>query len=140
MTVKKLLATLVIFPVIAIASEKVDITKEYLTDEQLFSLLNDSNEEIRKIKSQYVNGEHKEALTALTVYFKEKMSSSYFFDWKTFETRFKDYSKKYESKLSEHTRRKDEHLALHPAFTKWKLPLTGLNGIEITPYLSLIHI
>lgn len=63
------------------------------------------------------------------------MSSSYFFDWKTTEDKFEKYSEKYPSKLADHLRRKDEHFDLYPSVTKWERPLTGLNGVEITPYL-----
>ena len=108
----KLLLSILLTANLVNFGETIDLTKTAITDDILFSLLDDSIDQIASIKSQYNRGEKDEALSALALYFRNKMSNSYFFDWTKIQNRFKKYSEKYPDKLIDHIRRKTEHFNL----------------------------
>jgi hypothetical protein len=134
MNLRNLIFVIALFPQLLFALNNTELSFEVISNDKLFSMLDTSNEEVSKIVKAYKMGDKQNAIEQLATYFKNIMASSYFFSWRNFQERFNYYSKNYHEKIMDHERRKDEHLSLFPAYTKWKLPLTGLNGEEITPY------
>tara|TARA_R110000868_G_scaffold220257_4_gene471455 strand:- start:29617 stop:31860 length:2244 start_codon:yes stop_codon:yes gene_type:complete len=75
----------------------------------------------------------------LAQYFREKFTELYFYDWKTFETRFKVYNTIYKNAESNHTERALDHISKFSEATKWKLPFNYLNGEPVNAY-ALRHL
>jgi hypothetical protein len=134
MKLRNLIFVVALLPQLLFALSDVELSFEVISNDKLFSMLDTSNEEVGRIVKAYEMGDKEKAIEELAAYLKNKMTSSYFFNWRNFKERFIYYSKNYPEKIMDHERRKDEHLSLFPAYTKWKLPLVGLNGEEITPY------
>ncbi|WP_372746129.1 heparinase II/III family protein [Lutibacter sp.] len=70
----------------------------------------------------------------LAFYLREKYAERYFFNWKNFESRFKDYQSIYPASKNEHSERAADHMAKFSAITKWKLPFNYLNGEPVNAY------
>ncbi len=134
MKIKNFIIVIALLPQIFFADITAGFKNEVITNDQLISMLDTSHEEIKQIVDIYELGKKEKAIEQLAAYFKNKMAASYFFNWKNLEERFNYYTETYPDRLSEHKRRKAEHLSLFPAETKWKLPITGLNGEEINAY------
>lgn len=75
----------------------------------------------------------------LATYFREKFSERYFFNWKTFDQRFKNYSNTYSSKKADHTERALDHINKFADSTQWVLPFNYLNGAPVNAY-ALRHL
>ncbi|SNR32924.1 heparinase II/III family protein [Lutibacter flavus] len=75
----------------------------------------------------------------LAKYFREKFSERYFYNWKTFNTRFEDYKKLYKEKEGSHTERALDHLSKFSDSTQWILPFNYLNGEPVNAY-ALRHL
>ncbi|QNK77154.1 heparinase II/III family protein [Winogradskyella sp. PAMC22761] len=83
-------------------------------------------------KSIQVNGEISE--TRLALYFREKFSERYFFDWQAVEDRVEDYTKLYPESKAYHSERAEDHLTKFPAEVQWKLPFNYQNGTPVNAY------
>jgi hypothetical protein len=111
-----------------------------LTDEELIELLiTNNNSQLTAIQEQYNKGEKEAALEQLALYFKERFSERYFFDWKNFEKRFEEYNKIYSNREDYHFNEAQNHLKLYPAETQWKIGFKNIKGetVEAYPYRHL---
>ena len=70
----------------------------------------------------------------LAKYFREKFSERYFYDWKTFDTRFESYNAIYPEVKSGHIENALDHLAKYPDSTQWKLPFNYQFGEPVNAY------
>lgn len=70
----------------------------------------------------------------LAQYFREKYSERYFYDWRTFDARFKSYNTIYPEVESGHVERALDHLAKYPDSTQWKLPFNYQFGEPVNAY------
>lgn len=134
MKIKNIIIVIAVLPQLLFVYAKSDSSVDVISDSKLISMLDTSNETLKLISDEYNKGNKEQALEKLAVYFKNKMANSYFFSWKNFEERFQYYIENYPENINHHKRRKDEHLSLFAARTVWELPLTGLNGEEISAY------
>ena len=134
MKIKYIIIVIAVLPQWLFVYAKSDFSVNVISDSNLISMLDTSSEALQLISDKFNKGNKETALEELAEYFKNKMAASYFFSWKNFEERFKYYIENYPKKINFHKRRKDEHLSLFAANTAWELPLTGLNGEEITVY------
>lgn len=125
---------LILLPSLLHAQLKQVPHEHVLSNNELINLLDTKNTELSKIKNSYADGNSEQALVELTIYFKEIFSKSYFFDWKEFENRFKDYNQTYSGKESYHQNIASLHLELYPASTEWKLPFKNLKNQDVTAY------
>lgn len=104
-------------------------------NEEIFELLDvDYYPELKTIQNNYKTGKQEEALDALAFYFKEKFSERYFFDWKNFESRFKEYNQMYSGRNAFHAKDATLHLELYPAATQWKIGFQNLKGETVAAY------
>ncbi|WP_299670396.1 heparinase II/III family protein [uncultured Polaribacter sp.] len=70
----------------------------------------------------------------LAQYFRKKFSDRYFYDYKTADKRFEEYSKLYPSSKEKHTVRGLDHFNKYPSKTVWKLPFNYKNGEPVNAY------
>lgn len=75
----------------------------------------------------------------LALYFREKFTERYFYNWQTAEERFEDYTKLYPESKAHHTARALDHLTKFPAKAQWKLPFNYQNGEPVNAY-ALRHL
>ncbi|WP_339658452.1 heparinase II/III family protein [uncultured Polaribacter sp.] len=75
----------------------------------------------------------------LASYFREKFSERYFYNYKTVNDRFVEYTKLYPNASTNHISRGLDHLQKFPANTVWKLPFNYKNGEAVNAY-SLRHL
>ncbi|GAA3638124.1 heparinase II/III family protein [Flavivirga jejuensis] len=75
----------------------------------------------------------------LAQYFREKFSKRYFYDWKTFDMRFKDYNSIYNQIEKNHEKRALDHISKYSDATQWKLPFNYLFGEPVNTY-ALRHL
>ena len=134
MKIKNLLQIISLISQVIFAASNTESSNEIISNDKLISMLDTSNESMGKIVNIYKEGDKREAIEKLANYFKNKMASSYFFNWENIDERFKYYTEIYHDRINGHQRRKTEHLSLFSADTKWILPMIGLNGEEINAY------
>lgn len=75
----------------------------------------------------------------LASYFRDKFSERYFYNWKNFDARFKQYNIIYNNVESSHTERALDHISKFSETTTWKLPFNYLNGEPVNAY-ALRHL
>lgn len=124
-----LLSCLLMFPGLyaqEIPSEKVVSTED---------LANYLKAEVKK----ELGGEKTISETVLADYFRQKFLERYFYDWKNFEKRFKEYNSLYPSSEKHHTERALDHLSKYSGATTWKLPFNYLAGEAVDAY-ALRHL
>lgn len=109
-----------------IPSEKVVPTKD---------LVNYLNADVRK----ELGGEKAISEAILAQYLREKFSKRYFYDWKTFDSRFANYNAVYPSSKQHRIERAEDHLSKYSGRTKWKLPFDYLTGDSVDAY-ALRHL
>jgi len=74
----------------------------------------------------------------LAAYFRQKFSERFFYDWKTVNTRFTEYTELYDSQKS-HINRANDHMSKYPDSTQWILPFNYQNGEAVNAY-ALRHL
>ncbi|MDA3816461.1 MAG: heparinase II/III family protein [Prolixibacteraceae bacterium] len=122
-------------PVALFAQSKMVPINHVLTDREIINLLDISyDSELQIIQDKYNSGKQSEALEELALYFKERFSERYFFDWKNFENRFNEYNDLYSEREVHHTNEAYKHLDLYPATTQWKIGFQNLKGETVTSY------
>jgi hypothetical protein len=92
--------------------------------------------------SEFLNDDVKKQLTKngsisqadLAQYLRDKFSERYFYDWKTFQSRFNDYNSLYSGRQKSHGGNAEDHMAKFADSTKWKLPFDYLNGKPVNAY------
>jgi hypothetical protein len=95
----------------------------------------DLNRLIDYLKPEVQNALGEEISQAkLAKYFREKFSERYFYDWKTFDSRFESYNTIYPEVKSGHVERALDHLAKYPDSTQWKLPFNYQFGEPVNAY------
>ncbi|WP_321373247.1 heparinase II/III family protein [uncultured Draconibacterium sp.] len=105
------------------------------TNAEIIELLDvDYSSELQAIQNNYKQGNTEQALEELAIYFKERFSERYFFDWKNFENRFSEYNQLYSDREVFHTKDAAKHLELYPASTQWKIGFENLKGETVTSY------
>ncbi|MFC2110628.1 heparinase II/III family protein, partial [Bacteroidota bacterium] len=75
----------------------------------------------------------------LARYFREKYSERYFYDWKTFDSRYATYQKLYPTQENYHKERAQDHLSKFTSSTSWLLPFSYTNGNAVNAY-ALRHL
>jgi len=68
-------------------------------------------------------------------YFREKMASRYYFNWKNFEERFDTFSNELPEDRIYHKKQGEIHLNLYNAKTTWNWPRKDKNGNEVSAYV-----
>jgi hypothetical protein len=71
---------------------------------------------------------------ALAKYFREKFSERYYYDWKTFDSRFSSYNLKYPEQEKYHRERAEDHIGKFADSTNWVLPFNYLNDLPVDAY------
>ena len=105
-----------------------------LEDYELIELLEtQDSKELQEIKNLYKNKPEK-AIEELAAYFREAFAERYFFNWKNFDQRFKNYQQLYSSKKSTHYERAEYFQSRYPANTQWKRPFKNLLGDDVSAY------
>ncbi|MEO0901093.1 MAG: heparinase II/III family protein, partial [Bacteroidota bacterium] len=74
----------------------------------------------------------------LAKYFREKFTERFFYNHKTFNQRFLEYSEIYQNSEL-HKKRAVDHLGKYPDSTQWVLPFNYLNGENVNAY-ALRHL
>lgn len=75
----------------------------------------------------------------LAQYFRDKFSERYFYDWKTFDARFKDYNTIYNQIEKNHEKNALDHMSKYSDSTQWVLPFNYLFGEPVNAY-ALRHL
>ncbi len=75
-----------------------------------------------------------DAIKLLTDHLKEKAADRYYFSWKSFKQRFKQYQSQYPKKRKEHFNLANEQITTYPPETHWILPFKNLKDDEVTAY------
>ncbi|WP_372652958.1 heparinase II/III family protein [Draconibacterium sp.] len=105
------------------------------TNAEIIELLDvNYSSELQAIQNNYKQGNTEQALEELAIYFKERFSERYFFDWKNFENRFSEYNQMYADREEFHKKDAAKHLELYPASTQWKIGFENLKGETVTSY------
>ncbi|MCI0522357.1 MAG: heparinase II/III family protein [Bacteroidales bacterium] len=106
-----------------------------VSDEELVMLLNTSADPaLEEIQKSFLAGRKDQSLEQLAGYFREKLAVRYFFSWKDFDQKFKEYNRLYSGRKSTHQEDAREHMELYPAYVKWKMPFTNLKGENVAAY------
>ena len=74
------------------------------------------------------------ALDSLTDYFKDRCAERYYFDWKAFRERFKEYQKTYPTMQKTHFKLAASQMNKFPPETRWILPFKDLGGKDVSAY------
>lgn len=126
---------LFILPISVLAQYKMVPYDHVLSNNELIELLDtENNSELLDIQVSYFKGDKDNALKKLALYFKERFSERYFFDWKKFEERFEEYNKIYSNREKYHYTEAIKHLELYSPETQWKMPFENLKGETVTSY------
>lgn len=86
-----------------------------------------------EVKANFKNNKNI-SVEELAFYLREKYAERYFFNWKNFDSRFKEYQSIYPAVKNEHNERSADHIAKFPANSKWKLPFNYINGETVNAY------
>ncbi len=81
-----------------------------------------------------LGGSNRISEAVLAQYFREKFSERYFYDWKSFDSRFESYHTIYPEVKSGHIENALDHLAKFSDSTQWKLPFNYLFGEPVNAY------
>jgi hypothetical protein len=126
---------LFILPISLLAQNKMVPYDHVLSNSELIELLDtENNPELLGIQNSYFEGNKDDALKKLALYYKERFSEKYFFDWKKFEERFEEYNKIYSDREKYHYTEAIKHLELYPAETQWKIGFKNLKGEKVVSY------
>jgi len=75
----------------------------------------------------------------LAQYLRDKFSERYFYNWKTFDSRFEHYNEIYPENKESHLSRAADHMGKFAASPQWVLPSNYLNGTPVNAY-ALRHL
>ena len=128
---KAIYITLLLLVSISIFGQKIP-SKKIIEAANLINYLNDD------VKSE-LSENGKISTEKLASYFRYKFSERYFYDYKTVENRFKEYSNLYPKAVENHTTRALDHLAKFSSTPQWKLPFNYQNGKPLNAY-ALRHL
>jgi hypothetical protein len=123
--------TLLLFVSISIFGQKIPSKKVIEVSE----LINFLNEDVKNRLA--ANGEI--STEKLASYFRDKFSERYFYDYKTVDNRFQEYTSLYPKATESHATRGLDHLAKFSSNPKWKLPFNYQNGKPVNAY-ALRHL
>jgi hypothetical protein len=90
--------------------------------------------ELAKIYQLRDIGDTDQAIQLLVDYIKQKSADRYYFNWKNFVQRFKQYQGQYPEKRQEHFKLANDQMTTYPPETNWILPFKNLKGAEVTAY------
>ena len=105
-----------------------------ISNYELLNYLKPGIKDLTKVYSAEEKGNNDEALQYLANYLKKKFSERYYFSWKNFQKRFKEYNLKYPSQKKEHLFLSQEQMTTFPPDTHWQLPFNDLKGKNVTAY------
>jgi hypothetical protein len=98
-----------------------------LTNNELGSFLKD------EVKSALQNNANISE-EKLALYFRQKFTERYFYNWETAAERFNEYCNLYPELKKTHTERALDHISKYKAKTVWKLPFNYQNGKPVNAY------
>ena len=128
---KAIYTTLLLLVSISIFGQEIP-SKKVIEVSELINFLNDD------VKNQLLeNG--KISTEKLASYFRNKFSERYFYDYKTVDNRFQEYSNLYPKAAESHAERGLDHLAKFSSTPQWKLPFNYQNGKPVNAY-ALRHL
>jgi len=130
MKIIKTMMFLLIIPISIYSQRSID---KIVSDSILIRGLNSTNGKVIEIQEKFFANKKEEALKELALYFADKMSERYFFDWKNFYQRL-DKFKKGNDNFTKYYKRAAYQMNLFSANPKWELPSLGKDGSKITPY------
>ncbi|QKG79462.1 heparinase II/III family protein [Tenuifilum thalassicum] len=111
------------------------LSKHVPSNNELIGLLNlELYPELKPIANEFAKGNEDKALKDLADYFKERFSERYFFSWKNFDQRFKEYNSLYSGREKFHAKKAAQHMDLYPAYTQWKIGFENLKGETVKSY------
>lgn len=102
-----------------------------------FYLINKAAENTAELKYSldlYKAGNQKEAIRIFNNYFNDKLAKRYFFNWKTFNSKYEQYKSEYPDKIESHRRRANEMTSFYNPVNSWKLPQLSQTGKHISAY------
>jgi hypothetical protein len=103
-------------------------------DRDLLFAISDSIPGLKAVYHLRDTGDTSRALDSLTEYFKAKCAERYYFDWKIFRERFKEYQNTYPEMQRIHFKLAASQMEKFPAETKWILPFKDLEGNDVSAY------
>ncbi len=101
------------------------------TQDELLKALDQSQTELSFLQNK-ANTQQK--LSKLARYFKEKAAERYYFDWRNFKDRLKQYLQIFPDARKKHLKIAAEHMEKFPAQATWQRPMTDLKGKPVTAY------
>ncbi len=104
------------------------------TDFEIFSALKTSEPELKQAVDLFNRGEVDSAKMVLTGYFKTASAERYYFNWRNFKARFREYRTIYQEAKEGHYHLSDYQISHYNAETSWQLPFRDLTGEEVTAY------
>lgn len=75
---------------------------------------------------------------SLALYFRQKFSERFYYNWQTFQKRFDEYNRLYNNQAL-HENLANDHMKKFADSTQWLLPFNYLNGKEVNTY-ALRHL
>ncbi|AUP78688.1 heparinase II/III family protein [Flavivirga eckloniae] len=127
----KRLPVLVFFWSVCLCAQDIP-SKEIISTGNLGNFLKDEVKEI-------ISDDASVSEADLAHYLRDAFSKRYFYDWKHFDERFKNYTSIYKGIENSHTERALDHLSKFSGETTWKLPFNYLNGTPVNAY-ALRHL
>ncbi|HEX9971016.1 MAG TPA: heparinase II/III family protein, partial [bacterium] len=100
----------------------------------LLQNLKPGNPDLKQIYQMRNAGKADQAIQLLVEYLKQKSADCYYFDWKHFKQRFKQYRSQYPEQRQDHFDLANEQMTTYPPETNWILPFKNLKGDEVTAY------
>lgn len=79
------------------------------------------------------------SISEMAHYFRQKFSERYFYDWRSFDSRFESYKEIYPDMEKGHSERALDHMSKYNGDTQWVLPFNYLNGEPVDAY-ALRHL
>ena len=89
---------------------------------------------LESVYQQREQGNWDLALQELATYLREQATHRYYFSWKDFDQKYRDYFQRYPESLRQHRSTSARMKATYSAETQWMLPFRDLQGEEVSAY------
>ncbi len=105
-----------------------------LVEQELLDYLKRDIPELSDVYTAIEKNDRQRALHLLAAYFRVKAATRYYFNWKHFPIRFKNYQQMFPAMKNEHLKLSEEQMATYAPETNWQLPFKNLLGQDVTAY------
>lgn len=128
-------AVIIVLIISPILSSKYSISPKQIPSE--LDLLKNLKLEIPELQGIYQlrdTGKTDQAIQLLVECLKQKSADRYYFNWKNFKQRFKQYRDQFPEMRQKHLDLASEQMKTYPPETNWILPFKNLRGDQVTAY------